>query len=170
MDNNSDYDDTEIPIWQEPRREPLGAPKETLCEENVQETISGDRLHALEEEQEILSSSVFSLTSHLAQVEFRLRQILKAPQEEKDAMLKELEEFTSRGVPDSRAAPQGSSGDASCSECAELERKMRRQRTRQSHFVERLKTQLKELERFAADPSLTGKNALIKSLIKSKTY
>ncbi|KAL0829427.1 hypothetical protein ABMA28_004199 [Loxostege sticticalis] len=156
MDNNSDYDENEIPIWQEPRREPLGAPKETLCEENVQEASSGDRLHALEEEQEILSSSVFSLTSHLAQVEFRLRQILKAPPEEKDAMLKELEEFTSRGVPDSRAAPQGSSGDATCSECAELERKMRRQRTRQSHFIERLKSQLKELERFAADPSLIG--------------
>ncbi|XP_063828414.1 RUN domain-containing protein 1 [Ostrinia nubilalis] len=156
MDNNSDYDENEIPIWQEPRREPLGAPKESLCEENVQETSSGDRLHALEEEQEILSSSVFSLTSHLAQVEFRLRQILKAPPEEKDAMLKELEEFTSRGVPDSRAAPQGSSGDMTCSECAELERKIRRQRTRQGHFIERLKSQLKELERFAADPSLIG--------------
>ncbi|CAG9788278.1 unnamed protein product [Diatraea saccharalis] len=153
---NDDYDDIEIPIWQEPRREPLGAPKETLCDESLQETIPGDRLHALEEEQEILSSSVFSLTSHLAQVEFRLRQILKAPPEEKDDMLKALEEFTSRGVPDTRAAPQGSSGEPTCNECAELEKKMRRQHTRQSHFIERLKSQLKELERFAVDPSLTG--------------
>ncbi|CAH0400158.1 unnamed protein product [Chilo suppressalis] len=151
-----DDEDSEIPIWQEPRREPLGAPKETLCDENVQEILPGDRLHALEEEQEILSSSVFSLTSHLAQVEFRLRQILKAPPEEKDSMLKALEEFTSRGVPDSRAAPQGSSGEPTCNECAELEKKMRRQRTRQNHFIERLKTQLQELERFAANPSLSG--------------
>ncbi|XP_030028219.2 RUN domain-containing protein 1 [Manduca sexta] len=143
----------EIPIWQEPRCEPLGAPKETLCDENVPDPVPGDRIHALEEEQELLSSSVFSLTSHLAQVEFRLRQILKAPAEEKDSMLKALEEFTSRGVLDSRAAPQGSSGEVSCSECAELERKIRRQRTRQAHFIERLKTQLKELEKFASNPT-----------------
>lgn len=153
---SDDYEENDIPIWQEPRREPLGAPKEILCDENIQEAVHGDRLHALEEEQELLSSSVFSLTSHLAQVEFRLRQILKAPPEEKDGMLKALEEFTSGGVPDSRAAPQGSSGESTCSECAELERKMRRQRTRQGHFIERLKTQLGELERFAADPNVTG--------------
>lgn len=147
-DSPSDYDDGgDIPIWQEPRREPLGAPKETLCDETPEQT-PGDRLHALEEEQEILSSSVFSLTSHLAQVEFRLRQIQKAAPEEKDAMLKELEEFTSRGVPDVRASPQGSAGESSCAECGELEGKIRRQRAKQSHFVERLKTQLKELERY----------------------
>ncbi|XP_059062896.1 RUN domain-containing protein 1 [Achroia grisella] len=155
MDNNSDYDENEILIWQEPRREPLGAPKELLCEETPPEQVSGDRLHALEEEQEILSSSVFSLTSHLAQVEFRLRQILKAPAEEKDVMLKALEEFTSRGVTDTRAAPQGSSGD-NCSECLELEKKMRKQRVKQAHFIERLKAQLKELERFVANPSSKG--------------
>ncbi|XP_045773442.1 RUN domain-containing protein 1 [Maniola jurtina] len=147
-----DYEEGEIPIWQEPRCEPLGAPKETLCDEIPSEQLSGDRIHALEEEQEILSSSVFSLTSHLAQVEFRLRQILKAPPEEKDAMLQALEQFTSRGV-DSRGVPQGSAGEPSCTECAELERKIRSQRARQSHFIERLKAQLKELEHFAAGTS-----------------
>ncbi|KAJ2951691.1 hypothetical protein O0L34_g13852 [Tuta absoluta] len=148
-------DDGETPMWQE-RREPLGAPKESLCDETSPDLSAGDRLHALEEEQEILSSSVFSLTSHLAQVEFRLRQILKAPQEEKDVMLKALEEFTSRGVSDTRSAPQGSSDDVACHECVELERKMRRQRARQAHFVEKLKAQLKELERFAAKSPETG--------------
>ncbi|XP_023940463.2 RUN domain-containing protein 1 [Bicyclus anynana] len=147
-----DYEDGEIPIWQEPRCEPLGAPKETLCDEVPPEQVSGDRIHALEEEQELLSSSVFSLTSHLAQVEFRLRQILKAPPEEKDAMLQALEEFTSRGV-ESRGDPQGSAGESSCSECTELERKIRSQRARQAHFIERLKTQLKELEHFASGTS-----------------
>lgn len=155
MEENSDCEENEHPIWQEPRCEPLGAPKE-VCGENTTEQVPGDRLHALEEEQEMLSSSVFSLTSHLAQVEFRLRQILKAPPEEKDEMLKALEEFTARGVPDSRAAPQGSSGEPSCSECLELERKIKKQRTRQAHFIERLKTQLKELERFSANPSSSG--------------
>ncbi|KOB64069.1 putative RUN domain-containing protein 1 [Operophtera brumata] len=155
MEENSDCEENEHPIWQEPRCEPLGAPKE-VCDENTTEQVPGDRLHALEEEQEMLSSSVFSLTSHLAQVEFRLRQILKAPPEEKDEMLKALEVFTSRGVPDSRAAPQGSSGEPSCSECLGLERKIRKQRTRQTHFIERLKTQLQELERFSANPSSSG--------------
>ncbi|CAG4953421.1 unnamed protein product [Colias eurytheme] len=153
MDSTAcDYEDGEIPIWQEPRCEPLGAPKENLCDEASPEQSSGDRIHALEEEQEILSSSVFSLTSHLAQVEFRLRQILKAPPEEKDAMLQALEEFTSRGV-DSREAPQGSTDDGACSECVELERKIRSQRAKQARFVDRLKNQLKELERFAASTS-----------------
>lgn len=154
--SDDDVENGEIPIWQEPRREPLGAPKETLCDEVSHDQIPGDRLHALEEEQEILSSSVFSLTSHLAQVEFRLRQILKAPPEEKDAMLKALEVFTSRGVSDSRAAPQGSSDEQNCSECVELERKMRRQRARQAHFIDKLKAQLKELERFAEESPETG--------------
>lgn len=168
---NSDYDECGegIPIWQEPRCEPLGAPKEN-CDEIPMEPLSGDRIHALEEEQEILSSSVFSLTSHLAQVEFRLRQVLKASPEEKDAMLKALEEFTSRGVPDTRAAPQGSSGEPACSECVELENKMRRQRERQAHFIDRLKSQLKELESFAVNPSfetgecLTQHRSLIEHL------
>lgn len=154
MDTASD-NESETPLWHEPRCEPLGAPKEILCDESAPE-ITGDRIHALEEEQELLSSSVFSLTSHLAQVEFRLRQILKAPLEEKDEMLKALEEFTSRGVHDSRAAPQGSTGGSSCSECAELERKIRRQKARQAHFIERLKAQLEELEHFAANPNPSG--------------
>ncbi|XP_022121432.2 RUN domain-containing protein 1 [Pieris rapae] len=146
------YEDEGIPIWQEPRCEPLGAAKENLCEETLAEQTSGDRIHALEEEQEILSSSVFSLSSHLAQVEFRLRQILKAPPEEKDAMLQALEEFTSRAV-DSRTAPQGSASEGACLECAELERKIHSQRAKQSRFIERLKLQLKELELFTADSS-----------------
>lgn len=160
---SSDDEDIELPIWQEPRREPLGAPKESLCDElscspTNQKDFSGDRIHALEEEQEILSSSVFTLTSHLAQVEFRLRQIQKAPVEEKDAMLKALEEFTSRGVSDRRATPQGSADGVNCNECADLERKIKRQRIRQTHFIERLKTQLKELEQFATESNNPSSN------------
>lgn len=142
MQTNSDCDD-ENPMWQEPRCEPLGAPKE-MCETTTAQP-SGDRIQALEQEQEMLSSSVFSLSSHLAQVEFRLRQILKAPPEEREGMLKALEEFTSRGVPDARTEPQGSTREP-CSDCMELERKIKYQRSRQLHFIERLKVQLIELE------------------------
>lgn len=36
----------------------------------------------------------------LAQVQFRLRQIVDAPASEKETLLKELEEFAFRGIPD----------------------------------------------------------------------
>lgn len=155
MESNSDCDEHEIPIWQETRCEPLGATKEALCDEHTLEPDSGDRLHALEEEQEILSSSVFSLTSHLAQIEFRLRQIINTPPEKRDDMLKALEEYTVRacGATDSRTAPQGSSGEPSCGECAELEHKIKTQRTRISEFMLRLKTQLVELDQFTSNVS-----------------
>lgn len=153
MESNSDCEENDIPIWQEPRCEPLGATKEALCDEHTSEPAPEDRLHALEEEQEILSSSVFSLTSHLAQIEFRLRQIINTPPEKRDEMLKALEEYTVRacGATDSRAAPQGSSGDLSCGECAEYEHKIKKQRTRISDFMQRLKTQLIELDQFSSN-------------------
>ncbi|KAG7301955.1 hypothetical protein JYU34_013399 [Plutella xylostella] len=172
MDNLSDYEDDcgeGIPIWQEPRCEPLGAPRESCDEEGETAGAPGDRLHALEEEQELLSSSVFSLTSHLAQVEFRLRQILKASPEEKDVMLKALEEFTSRGVGEARGAGEGcGAGDrpGGCDQCAALERRVRRQRDQQALFVDRLKAQLKELERFAVQPPSGEEHTQHKSLIE----
>lgn len=59
-----------------------------------------ERLKLLEEEQEMLNSSLIALTTHFAQVQFRLRQIVDAPTNEKETLLKELEEFAFRGIPD----------------------------------------------------------------------
>ena len=42
------------------------------------------RLHMLEQEQEQLNSSLMALTTHFAQVQFRLKQIVTAPGEEKE--------------------------------------------------------------------------------------
>ncbi len=42
------------------------------------------RLHALEQEQEQLNSSLMALTTHFAKVQFRLKQVVSAPCEEKD--------------------------------------------------------------------------------------
>ncbi|KAH9366035.1 hypothetical protein HPB48_000842 [Haemaphysalis longicornis] len=61
----------------------------------------------LEEEQEQLNTSLVALTTHFAQVQFRLRQIVNASQEEKEELLKELEEFAFRGIPDLRACQAG---------------------------------------------------------------
>ena len=44
----------------------------------------GEQLRRLEEEQEQLNSSLLALTSHFAQVQFRLKQIVDAPAEEKE--------------------------------------------------------------------------------------
>ena len=57
------------------------------------------RLEKLEEEQALLNSSLLALTSHFAQVQFRLKQIVHAQSEEKERMLAELEEFAFRGCP-----------------------------------------------------------------------
>lgn len=54
----------------------------------------------LEKEQELLNSSLFALTTHFAQVQFRLRQVVHAPPEAKEKLLKSLEEFAFRGIPD----------------------------------------------------------------------
>lgn len=84
-----------------------------------------ERVKLLEEEQEMLNSSLIALTTHFAQVrrskqlalqlsshtctsvneicaqvQFRLRQIVDAPTSEKETLLKELEEFAFRGIPD----------------------------------------------------------------------
>lgn len=57
------------------------------------------RLKKLEDEQDLLNSSLLALTSHFAQVQFRLKQIVHAQSEEKERMLAELEEFAFRGCP-----------------------------------------------------------------------
>lgn len=57
------------------------------------------RLRNLEDEQEQLNSSLLALTSHFAQVQFRLKQIVHAQSDEKERMLLELEEFAFKGCP-----------------------------------------------------------------------
>ena len=42
------------------------------------------RLKELEDEQEMLNSSLLHLTTHFAQVQFRLKQIVSAPDEHKE--------------------------------------------------------------------------------------
>jgi hypothetical protein len=42
------------------------------------------RLHALEQEQEQLNSALMALTTHFAKVQFRLKQVVSAPGDEKD--------------------------------------------------------------------------------------
>ncbi|XP_029294408.1 RUN domain-containing protein 1 isoform X2 [Cottoperca gobio] len=110
------------------------------------------RLEKLEEEQDLLNSSLLALTSHFAQVQFRLKQIVHAQSDEKERMLAELEEFAFRGCPHvvgcrSQDAKQlENSGDLSEREKRE---RLEAQREKQKDLIFQLKTQLDDLERFA---------------------
>ncbi|XP_071519900.1 RUN domain-containing protein 1-like isoform X2 [Panulirus ornatus] len=104
-----------------------------------------ERLQQLEEEQEQLNNSLMALTSHFAQVQFRLKQIVDASPEEKEILLQQLEEFANRGIPDIRdftihrksALSEHSDGGVDSVGI-----------TRQKELIEQLKQQLEDLENY----------------------
>ncbi|KAL3209296.1 hypothetical protein MRX96_009287 [Rhipicephalus microplus] len=110
-----------------------------------------ERLRHLEEEQEQLNTSLVALTTHFAQVQFRLRQIVNASQEEKG----ELEEFAFRGIPDLRACQTGVGILLSETE-QEQEEKLEQQRQKQKELIQQLKEQLEDLEKYAFETGDAG--------------
>lgn len=105
-----------------------------------------------DDDQERLSSSLLALTTHFAQVQFRLKQIRNASQSDREKLLQELEEFTFRGCPDlfemkrCRKMSTESVGNSG-SEKWSLE---------QLQLINRLKQQLEELECFAYESGEAG--------------
>ncbi|XP_075527538.1 RUN domain-containing protein 1 [Dermacentor variabilis] len=114
-----------------------------------------ERLRHLEEEQEQLNTSLVALTTHFAQVQFRLRQIVNASQEEKEELLKELEEFAFRGIPDLRSCQTGVGILLSETE-QEQEEKLEQQRQKQKELIQQLKEQLEDLEKYAFETGDAG--------------
>lgn len=110
------------------------------------------KLKKLEEEQEQLSSSLLALTSHFAQVQFRLKQIVHAQSDEKEKMLLDLEEFAFKGCPHVVGCR---AKDAQLLENAvdlterEKRERLEVQREKQKELIVQLKTQLDDLEQFA---------------------
>ncbi|KAI1292666.1 RUN domain-containing protein 1 [Halotydeus destructor] len=129
------------------------------------------RLFELEEEQEQLNSSLIALTSHFAQVQLRLKQIVDAEADEKEKLLKELEEFAFRGIPDFREpvidlalVPNDADVDGTDFDddqrIDKFDRSLRRvsscevsklelQRIKQKQLISKLKDQLEDLEKYA---------------------
>ncbi|TRY70760.1 hypothetical protein TCAL_04878 [Tigriopus californicus] len=66
------------------------------------------RIEEMEEEQEELNNSLMSMTSHFAKVQLRLQQVVGAPSDKREILLKELEHFAFRGIP-SLSTPQPTS-------------------------------------------------------------
>lgn len=118
---------------------------------------NNSQLKQLESEQEVLTSSLQALTSHFAQVQFRLRQIVEAPTVERDGLLKNLEEFAFRGIPEVMKLDP--------SEHENLYKIMERQQNRQFELIEHLKRQLSDAEKFAYE---SGADILPQSLIVEK--
>lgn len=138
--------------------------------------LDTNRIKSLEEEQEVLTSSLLALTSHFAQVQFRLRQIVDAPTLERDRMLKNLEEFAFRGIPEMKtlnefgefgrsaqltnssqmdevdATPSEKQTTAGDTKDADIIRLLETQKARQFELMKKLKEQLHDLER--SDSSL----------------
>ncbi|XP_023269603.1 RUN domain-containing protein 1 isoform X1 [Seriola lalandi dorsalis] len=119
---------------------------------SVPEEEMATKMKKLEEEQDLLNSSLLALTSHFAQVQFRLKQIVHAQSEEKERMLAELEEFAFRGCPHVVGCrAQDAKQLENSVDLTEREKRERleAQREKQKDLIFQLKTQLDDLERFA---------------------
>ena len=75
-----------------------------------------DKVKCLERDQEELNSSLMSMTSHFAKVQFRLQQVVGAPADKKEALLVELQQFAFRGIPDISTPRTPLIDDAKCFE------------------------------------------------------
>ncbi|KAK7174889.1 hypothetical protein R3I93_001939 [Phoxinus phoxinus] len=116
--------------------------------------LSGDadmvvRVRKLEDEQEQLNSSLLALTSHFAQVQFRLKQIVHAQGDEKERMLLELEDFAFKGCPHVIGCRAQDAQMLENSSEREKRERLEAQRKKQKELIFQLKTQLDDLERFA---------------------
>ncbi|KAL8618751.1 hypothetical protein ACOMHN_015161 [Nucella lapillus] len=147
-----DYDSFDEHSYDRPaeRWAPLGAavsptpsPAEPsgLCE--------GERLQHLEEEQEQLNSSLLALTTHFAQVQFRLKQIVSAEPTVREDLLKELEDFAFKGIPDVRGCHIQDAQLLEEMSDKEHEEKISEQRDKQLKLITQLKSQLEDLETYA---------------------
>jgi len=84
----------------EQRVPPLGACSNELNDHQHHEEIDLSKYGDLQENNDQLNSSLFALTSHFAQVQFRLKQIINGPKVGQEKLLSELEEFAFAGCPD----------------------------------------------------------------------
>ncbi|XP_032220866.2 RUN domain-containing protein 1 isoform X2 [Nematostella vectensis] len=150
-----DFDDSGLrPI--EERWPPLGAanPSENGYKSSEDERhLEKARVQELEEEHEELNSSLLALTTHFAQVQFRLKQVVAAPAESKEKLLLALEEFAFQGCPDVRAGSHRDTG-GSCTPMQDArspEKRLSEEKLKQERLIGQLKDQLEEMERCVAE-------------------
>ncbi|XP_055356636.1 RUN domain-containing protein 1-like [Paramacrobiotus metropolitanus] len=106
------------------------------------------RLTEMEQEQEMLNSSLMSLTTHFAQVQFRLKQIsLADDMQAKEKLIKELELFAFEGCPDVRGmAPRRASIETTDEDHTQH---YEQQAMETKELIQRLQRQLTDVEQWA---------------------
>jgi PREDICTED: hypothetical protein len=120
-----------------------------------------DKLKILEEEQEHLNSSLIALTSHFAQVQLRLKQIVESSPDEREELLKNLEEFAFRRIPELKEPENIYLDDELTKEESSLNAsKLEEQRQKQKELIQKLKDQLEDLEKYAYE---TGQSSALPS-------
>lgn len=87
-------------------------------------------------------------------MQFRLHQIVEAPEQERDTLLKKLEDFADRGIPSTELYDSHT-----------IVNRMDRQRSHQHELIEQLKGQLEDLEKYAYE---TGEPVLPQSILVEK--
>ncbi|XP_061181320.1 RUN domain-containing protein 1-like [Saccostrea echinata] len=147
-----DYDSFDEQLDDRPteRWAPLGqatSPAPSRMELNHESHM--EELDRLEKEQEQLNSSLLALTTHFAQVQFRLKQIVNSEPDQKEVLLKELEEFAFKGIPDVRGSRVQDAQILEERSDKEHEDKINEQREKQRELIQQLKSQLEDLENYA---------------------
>ena len=108
------------------------------------------QVRKMEEEQEEMGNSLMALTSHYAKVQLRLQQVVSAPVDSREELLKDLHSFASMGIPDLRGRGGGGfKGDASRDSEETQEAAVAEQGRKQAAAIAQLRAQLEELENYA---------------------
>ncbi|TMS36058.1 hypothetical protein L596_003321 [Steinernema carpocapsae] len=115
--------------------------------DNSSQYAETERLRELEEEQERLTNSLLSLSSHFAQVQFRLKQINEATGPDKDKLLNDLHDFAFRGCTDVAEFKRQLS--LNHIEATTQEDAMKQRKDKQTELIGQLRDQLRDLETFA---------------------
>ena len=112
------------------------------------------QVRKMEEEQEEMGNSLMALTSHYAKVQLRLQQVVSAPVDSREELLKDLNNFASMGIPDLR----GRGGGGGCRGAEEAqEEAVAEQRRKQAEAIVQLRAQLEELENYAYQVRIVSK-------------
>merc|ERR1719210_1500615 len=140
-----------------------------------------ERLKQMEEDQEEMNSNLIALTSHFAKVQLRLQQVVSAPPENRENLLKELEQFAFRGVPNltspripedlHKPTPSATNADKMPTE-EEVDSNtdandalLESQRKKHAELIHQLKDQLQELESYAYE---SGEGAMPSNVLMER--
>uniref|UniRef100_A0A8D8ZZS0 RUN domain-containing protein 1 n=1 Tax=Cacopsylla melanoneura TaxID=428564 RepID=A0A8D8ZZS0_9HEMI len=130
----------------------------------------------MEAQQELLNHSLISLSTHFAQVQLRLKQIINSPKNEQETLLKNLEKFTFIGIPEVNELClynyETKSHDDESTETAEcksyIEDKLAFEKNKHKEMIGKLKTQLESLENYVYEFSNNDDAEIPTSLIINK--